>query len=178
MMMCIQSCIDLKQNVLAKTFKLWFNKEYIDFFHCWMMRNVQSPIIQATGIVSSFVTRSIQDFCARDCCCGIASDPPMTMNQIHIYLCANLDLLTKKFIFFPMNVDRQHWYGWAAVNPWVQIARVLYERAKAKGDHEAYRELSKYSQYANGLIACDGLKEQEYTNAMCVIWFLNMASAY
>ena len=66
-----------------------------------------------------------------------------------------------------------------AVNPWVQLARVLFERTKHnKSDKKAYKEFADYAKYANGLISCDGLKTQGYTEAKPVIWFLNLASAY
>ena len=83
----------------------------------------------------------------------------------------------KKFIFITVNEERMHWSGWAAVNPWVQIARVLFERAKFK-KNDAYSEYAEYKKFANGLIACDRLNEKGTKEARSVIWFLNLASAY
>src|SRR5688500_1448429 len=54
----------------------------------------------------------------------------MTLKNIHIYMMTNLDILTKKFILFPLNEGNSYWNGWTAVNPWVQLARVLYEWAR------------------------------------------------
>ena len=115
--------------------------------------------MQATEIVDVKVTYAIKIFFEKDGH-GLGEDPfPMHMKFIHLYLHDKPDLLFKKFIFFPMNEGSNHWNGWAAVNPWAQLARVLYERAK-KHSKENKREFSfccGYRKLANGLISCDGL---------------------
>src|SRR5207237_10763849 len=68
--------------------------------------------------------------------------------------------------------------GWTAVNPWVQIARILYERAVAEDEDVPYLEYADYVKFANGLISCNGLNMKGPEDAKCVIWFLNLASAY
>ncbi len=102
----------------------------------------------------------------------------LAMKNIHHYMMANLDLLSKKLIFFTVNEGDQHWSGWAAVNPWVQIARVLYEHAKAEGEESTFKDYADYSSFANGLIACDGLFTKGERHARCWIWSPNLASAY
>src|SRR6478609_10580979 len=123
--------------------------------------------------------RMYQNFFAKD---GHESDKhgcPITMKNIHIYLSQNLDILSKKFILFPLNKGRNHWNGWAAVNPWVQLARVLYKCARpSKEDKKEYSFCCGYQKIANGLRSCDGLQTKGIADTRCIIWFLNLASAY
>jgi hypothetical protein len=127
-----------------------------------MMRNKQSPIVQATEIVSCQITGFVRDFFHKEGY-GYNNDRfPMTLKNIHIYMMTNLDILTKKFILFPLNEGNSHWNGWAAVNPWVQLARVLYERARpSKIDKKEFSFCCGYYKVTNGLISCDGLKKRE-----------------
>ena len=66
------------------------------------------------------------------------------------------------------------------MNPWAQLARVLYERAKrhSKEDKKEYSFCRGYRKLANGLISCDGLRIKGTADSRCIIWFLNLASAY
>src|SRR5687768_5399676 len=100
------------------------------------------------------------------------------MNNIHHYMMANLDLLSRKFIFFTVNEGDQHWSRWAAVNPWAQVARVLYERAQAEGEEFTFKDYANYASFAKGFILCEGLFTKEQEHARCWIWFLIFASAY
>ena len=176
-----ESYLMLKKDVETLTFKQWLNDQHMEFFSRWMMRNKQSPLVQATEIVDVQVSCCVKDFFEKEeqhnqrgC--------PMYMHNIHIYLHKHLDLLSKKFILFPMNEGDNHWNGWAAVNPWVQLARVVYERVdpKEKQNKEEYdfNFLKDYARFANGLISCDGIYEKGVEDTKCIIWFLNMASAY
>ena len=85
------------------------------------MQNKQSPLVQATAIVDCIVIGNIRDSFTNE---DQHNQPglPISMKNIHLYLYSHLDILSKKFIFFPMNENQKHWNGWAAVNPWVQLA--------------------------------------------------------
>src|SRR4051812_4627079 len=98
------------------------------------------------------------------------------MNHIHTYLSQNLDILNKKFVFFTVNENNNHWSGWAAVNPWVMLAGILYERANEEGTLEdsPYKDFAEYGSFAHGLISCNGIRVKGYADAKCVIWFLNL----
>ena len=64
------------------------------------------------------------------------------------------------------------------VNPWVQLARIFYERAHFEKE-EPDVEFESYGHFVNGLIACNGLiPEMTKEDVNNVIWFLNLASAY
>src|SRR5687768_10967209 len=169
----------LKIDVCTKNYKSWMNDEQMDFFSKWMMRNKQSPIVQATEIVSCQITGFVRDF-YHDEGTGYKNDRfPITLKNIHIYMMTNLDILTKKFILFPLNEGNSHWNGWAAVNPWVQLARVLYERARpSKIDKKEFSFCRGYYKVTNGLISCDGLGKKGIEDSKVIIWFLNLASAY
>src|SRR5688572_26456969 len=157
----------------------WLGGDHLNFFGYWMLRNKQSPVVQASLIVDTKVSRCIQNFFIEDCMGEKQGGCPISQKNIHLYLINNLDLLYKKFVFIPLFKGSNHWSGWAAVNPWVQLARVLYQRGKhLKKDKKAYKDLRGYGQLANGLIACDGLHTQGVSNTKQIIWFLNLASAY
>ena len=144
-----------------------------------MLQNKQSPIVQATEIVSCQVTGFIKDFFSKDRHETGKNGCPITMKNIHIYLSQNLDILSKKLILFPLNKGRSHWNGWAAVNPWVQLARVLYEHTRpSKTDKKEYSFCHGYHKIANDLISCDGMQTKGIADTRCIIWFLNLASAY
>ena len=142
------------------------------------MRNEKLPIVQTTEIVGTLVTHEVVVSFTVQCCTEEKTADSLSMKNIDHYLKANPDLLMKKFIFFTINKHNWHWSRWTAVNLWVQIARVLYEQAVAEGEEESYSEYSDYANFANGLISCDGLGEKGPEDARCVIWFLNLASAY
>jgi hypothetical protein len=88
------------------------------------MRDTNSPIIEASEIVSNLVTWQVQLLF------NYERDQehlfPFAMNQIHRYLSTHLDILSKKFVFFSHNEKDNHWWGWVAINPWVQIAKILH----------------------------------------------------
>jgi hypothetical protein len=178
-MLSFRSYLQLKLDVHKKTYQQWLNNKQMDFFSKWMLRNKQSPIVQATEIVDCKVTGFVRDFFYREGY-GLNNDRyPITLKNIHIYMMTNLDLLTKKIILFPMNEGNSHWNGWAAVNPWVQLARVMYKQVRAsKNDKVEYSFCCGYHKFANGLISCDGLYTKGVKESKCFIWFLNVASAY
>src|SRR5688572_12274766 len=131
------------------------------FFLKWMMRYKQSPIVQATEIVSCQITGFVKMF-FNEYGYGYSNDHyPMTLKNIHIYMMTNLDILTKTFILFPLNEGNSHWNRWAAMNPWVQLARVLYERARpSKIDKKGFSFCCGYYKVTNGLFSCDGLEKK------------------
>lgn len=108
-----------------------------------MLQNKQSPLVQATAIVDCIVTGCIRYFYEVNIFKNIDCGPTSSMKSIHIFLYKNPDLFLKKLIFFPFNEGSYHWNGWAAVNPWVQVARVLYEcvRSSNKANKSAYKDL-------------------------------------
>ena len=64
-----------------------------------MLQNSQSPIVQATAIVSCIVTGCISYFHEVNILKNNDREPTNSMKNIHIFLYKNLDLLSKKFIF-------------------------------------------------------------------------------
>src|SRR5687767_10250125 len=89
------------------------------------MHNSHSPIVGASEIVSTLVTKQVQILFrhAKE----EKDDFRFAMTQIHLYLSTHIDLLSKKFVFFTQNDYNQHWWGWFVVNHWVKIAQVMYE---------------------------------------------------
>ena len=162
----------LKDDCLSRKYEQWLSGEHLDFFAFWMTRNKQFPVVQATAILDTKVTTCIQKLANKNSSGLEQSGVPISMKNIHLYLMNNLDLLSKKFVFFPLHEGGNHWSGWVAVNPWVQLARVVYQRAKYyKKDKQAYRDLKGYAKVANGLIACDGLHVKEVSETRQIIWF-------
>ena len=104
---------------------------------------------------------------------------PNSMRFIDSYLRTHAaDMLSKKFVFFVQNEKDLHWWGWAAINPWVQLSRVLHDRILAD-DPKADSEFAAHLSHVNGLLCCDGMDgNKTLKDAHCFIWFLNMASAY
>ena len=183
-----QTYLLFKSDVDKEKYQKWFNDEIIEFFSFWMMRDVQNPLVQATEIISPLVTRQVQIFYNYYCGPlhqGLSSTNPIEelnlmfqVKQIDLYLRSHPDVLTKKFVFFVQNEKNSHWWGWAAINPWVQIAKVLDEQFPLV-DQEQEAEYSNYSEYIHGLLACDGYNTNKtFLDSWCFIWFLNLASAY
>src|ERR687890_2102436 len=170
---------DVMNPDLRYRYTQWLGGDHLDFFGYWMLRNKQSPVVQVTTIVDTKVTTCIQNFFNKNCMGDKQDGCPISQKNIHLYLMNNLDILYKKFVFFPLFEGGNHWSGWAAVNPWVQLARVLYQHGKRlKRDKKAYKDLRGYGQRANGLIACDGLHTKTVSHTRQIIWFLNLASPY
>ena len=98
--------------------------------------------------------------------------------QINLYLSTHLDILSKKFVFFVQNEENLHWWGWAAINPWVKIAQVLMKRSSDK-EVAKDSEYSNHIGYVSGLLPCDGTNAAvNFRDSLCFIWFLNLAAAY
>ena len=91
------------------------------------------------------------------------------MRQMNLYLHSHPDILSKKFVLFTHNDENEHWWGWIAINPWVQIAKVLDDCCNANGPDED-SDNTIYSQYGSGLLACDGLNsEKTFRSSLCFI---------
>ena len=99
MEVCIGSYKQMKEDVSSENFCHWFNDEQLDFFFKWMMRNTNSPIVQATTVVHTIVTAAIKQFFSQDCKLDMTSGIPSSMANINHYLMINTDILMKKFIF-------------------------------------------------------------------------------
>src|SRR5687767_6247061 len=109
----------------------------VGFFSCWLVRNTSSPAVVATEIVSTIVTKSVNDFVEfifidyiNSIGCGEnirdASGPLYYgMSHVDWYLRTHTDLLSKKFIIFTHNSDNIHWWGWVAINSLYQISKTL-----------------------------------------------------
>ena len=65
-----------------------------------MTRNKQSPVVQATAILDTKVTTCIQELANKNSSGLEQFGVPILMKNIHLYLMNNLDLLSKKFVFF------------------------------------------------------------------------------
>ena len=88
--------------------------------------------IQASKIVDAIVSREVQclfNYGDGDCVqsqmnCLLEGRLIVSMETIHRYMNLRPELLAKKFIFLPHNAGNNHWWGWAAVNPWCHIAKL------------------------------------------------------
>ena len=115
--MNVKTYLDLSQDVKSGQYKYWLNDEVLDFCFCWMMRNDESPVVQASVIVHTMVTQAVHSFFHVDCLKSKSASQVQSIKIIHLYLSFHLDLLTKKFVFFTVNECKQHWRGWTAINP-------------------------------------------------------------
>ena len=95
----IGSYKQMKEDVSSENYSHWFNDEQMDFFFRWMMRNENSPLVQATEIIHTIVTRAVKEFFEKDCCLDMNKGTPTSMKNIHHYLMINTDILMKKFLF-------------------------------------------------------------------------------
>ena len=160
--------IALKEDIEKNKYTAWWNDETIDFFACWLGQDSNSPVVQCSEIVSTLVTQQVQLLFNFETINENAFT--MAMKQIDLYLSSHLDILTKKFVFFTQNKGNQHWWGWAAINPWVRIGQALYEQDQ---------EYSNHLGFISGLVPCDGMaKSFKSSDSLCFIWFLNLAAAY
>lgn len=104
------------------------------------------------------------------------------MKIIHTYLKDQPDFLAKKFIFFTHNEKEWHWWGWAGINPWCQLAKIIEVRQYSLGTKKkkgGKKQVEFKDVHASGLLLCDGLQASNDTIVMLPsIWFLNLASAY
>lgn len=186
-----------KRDVTSDQYTKWFNNKMIEIFSFWSMRANTSLVVEASEIVSPLVTHEVQKFFQFNCVNYIQEDISLpesekvthsstynviqmmiAMKKILQYLKSHVDVLTKKFIFFVQNEGENHWWGWAAINPWVQLARILDTRWQ-QDENEVETPYSTYDQYTSGMLCCDGLNQNRtFKDSLCFIWFLNLASAY
>lgn len=177
---------ELKDDVEKEEYKKWYNDEAIEFFIGWLTRNETCMSVMASEIISPLVTKSVQrifsfDFTAYETQRQNRTDAsrpghPLEgdMRNLYMYLQCQLDLLSKKFVIFTHNDSHSHWWGWVAINPWYQIAKLVESRQK--GDNDLATDLDYC---VSGLLPCDGYDQHKtYEDTSCFIWFLNLASAY
>ena len=167
--------MDLKKDVVKQTYKQWLNGDTIEFFSKWLMRDKSSECVAACEIISPLVTKEVDNFFYFG---GTDESKRFSMSFIHDYLYFHLDILSKKFVFFLHNVEKLHWWGWAAINPWVCLAQASTMRDDETED-DGGTEFAQCDNYVYGLLACDGMKQTKtQIDAFSVIWFLNVASVY
>ena len=106
--MNVKTYSDLSQDVKKGPYKFWLNDEVLDLFFCWMMRNDDSPVVQASEIVHTIVTKAVQNFFHVDCLKSMIASQVQSIKIIHLYLSTHLDLLTKNGVFFTVNEEQQH----------------------------------------------------------------------
>ena len=175
---------ELKKDITDKTYNRWLKDEEIEFFSLWLMKDENAPVAKACEIVSPLVTNAVESLYGHVMKNAVFESQeeswthPISMKNIHEYLSTHGDLLSKKFILFVQNDGDQHWWGWAAINPWVELARVLFERQKAE-DEKVDSEFGYHTSFVSGILPCDGINpDRSYNDAIYIIWFLNMASVY
>lgn len=174
--MNVKTYSDLSQDVKTNQFRYCLNDEVLDFLFCWMKRNEDLIVVQASEIVHTIVTKAVQRFYLVDCKNSKNANQVQSIKTSHLYLSTHLDLLTRKFVLFIVNEDQQHWRGWTAINPWVKISRSHCECAKFYADNQKVA-FEDYDGIVNVFLSCDGLNSKGQHDADSVIWFLNIASA-
>ena len=102
---------------------MWLNDEIISFASCWLLRD--QKLTSQFEFIPPIVTKCVCDFVAAINGKKVPKDPVTHLSSsictIHSYLAHSPRLLQKKFIFFTINQEQQHWSGIVAVNPWKVI---------------------------------------------------------
>ena len=170
----------IKQDVETYTYQLWLNDCHMNFIFRWLMRNSSLNLVTASEVMDTMVTVCVQRFFKMDLSKATMNParPDVNMSVIHVYLDTHVDILYKKFLFFTQNDGNSHWWGWVAINPWYHLTKILQRQEEIQGK----KNISKVqleNKYVSGLLACDGMNPKRNTkDALCFVWFLNLALAY
>jgi len=107
------------------------------------------------------------------------------LDKIDKYLYGHPQLLTKRLIFFVVNQEREHWFGFCAVNPWLAILKQHVEQDSNEPTPRLHADFTKkkFEQHQSGLLYNDGLhcratKPDDISPVLPFIWLLNMMSHY
>lgn len=127
-----QIYMDLKHDISAGSGKMWFNDELINFYSCWLLRTNDPPHIKATEILDTLLVRAINDMYKfhDGIHAGIENEKRLKAAMKHIlqFLETHHDILSKKLIFFSINIIKNHWWGCCAINPWYHMYQVLQKQ--------------------------------------------------
>ena len=139
---------------------MWFNDQMVNFYQQWLLRTNNLKHIKATRIIDTLATLEMitlfEFYSDQRSDAGNRNRQRVAMYHIHKYINSHLDLLSKKFVFFPVNKVMHHWWGWVAINPWCHLSKVLALQQIVR-DKEKLEDLDTENLYACGLLACDGL---------------------
>lgn len=93
----------LKEDVQKQSYSMWVNDELLTFYYHWILRNFDSPHVSLTEIINVMVSKQIENFFHFDFKTSqvnaVDYSPQFGMEQIHKYLNACCNILSKKFIF-------------------------------------------------------------------------------
>jgi hypothetical protein len=159
--------LQLRQDNVDKTFQWWANDSFVQFFQCWLLRDKQSPIQNATTCIPPLVALAISKVYES------ASEGRYSLEVIHKYMIANPTILHRSLIFLPrFSKEKSHWWGWAAINPYRAIENAVFHPRDEKME---LREGD--GSYVYGLLRSNN-KFDEFHDGNQFLWFLNLASVY
>lgn len=172
---------ELKEDYDNQVYRMWFNNSMVNFYQRWLLRTNNLKHIKVTRIIDTLVTFEVLTLFEfhRDerTEAGNKDRQRFAMYHIHRYIKLHLNLLSKKFVFFPVNETDYHWWGWVAINPRCHLSKVLALQLTVK-DKGKLEDLDTENLYACGLLACDGLGTRKVKDSLPFIWFLNLVLAY
>ena len=103
----------------------WFNDEVIHFTGMWLLGDGGAVLPNDSfEFVSPFVTKHVVELHRKVISSrrgSVLYGLVPSLSIIHSYLLTKTDLLKKRFIFFTVSEDDNHWWGMVAVNPWTNI---------------------------------------------------------
>jgi hypothetical protein len=128
------------------------------FWGRWLLRNPNSVALQEAAIIPPYITKEVVNLFDKLINPGtygydLNKNLISTLDKVDKYLYGHPDLLQKRLVFFVVNQDSHHWYGFCALNPWNEIVMALRKR-NAKGLHSEFKN-KRVLDYRAGIFHSD-----------------------
>ena len=172
--------IDMKEKP-----KLYLRDQTMAFWGGWLQRNPNSVASQDAAIVQPYITKEVIRLFELLESPGryneyFNSMLVASLDKIDKYLYGHPDLIQKRLIFFVVNQERHHWYGFCAINPWKVVVMALRKR-NVEGLHSEFTN-KKILDHRAGILHSDSLNSKkgppEFKHVRPFLWLLNMISHY
>jgi hypothetical protein len=155
------------------------------FWGRWLLRNPNSVASQDAAIIPPYITKEVNNLFDKLINPGtygydLNKNLISTLDKVDKYLYGHPDLLQKRLVFFVVNQEFHHWYGFCAVNPWKAIVMALRKR-NATGLHSEFKN-KRVLDYRAGIFHSDSqntsFKPPYFRWIRPFLWMLNMMSHY
>ena len=105
------------------TYQEWLTDEDLNLTYQWFQRNSESYLSDCFDVIQSDFVTLVTGFYHTMMNSEGTRNGVQHAFDIHCYLIKNHSFLFKRFVFFPVNVDQNHWITCCLCNPWMLLLK-------------------------------------------------------
>jgi hypothetical protein len=168
----------------------YIKEQTLFLWNRWTLRNPDADYKKDVAVIPPFISDIVVEMvnslsCPMFCNTSMNSKLISQLDMVDKYLFGHPHLLCKRLICFVVNADRDHWYGFCAIIPWICILKHLIGldgKKMTPGLHPDYSkkrfELHQTGLFFNDALKCRSTKPEDVSVVFPFIWLLNMMSHY